>query len=69
MMGGFGMGFMGLFWVAIIVVIAVLLWPYLKQGKEGGDSKYTPLDTLKQRYARGEIGRDEFNERRSHLME
>jgi putative membrane protein len=69
MMGGFGMGFMGIFWIAIIALIAVLVWQYLKQDKEQGDSKDSPLDILKERYARGEINKEEFEEKRRLLVE
>ncbi len=69
MMGGFGMGFMGIFWIAIIALIAVLVWQYLKQDKEQGDSKDSPLDILKERYARGEINKKEFEEKRRLLIE
>ncbi len=68
-MGGFGMGFMGIFWIAIIALIAVLVWQYLKQDKEQGDSKDSPLDILKERYARGEINKKEFEEKRRLLIE
>jgi putative membrane protein len=69
MMGGFGMGFMGIFWVAIMALIAVFVWQYLKQDKERGNSKNSPLGILKQRYARGEIDKEEFEEKKRLLIE
>lgn len=69
MMGGFGMGFMGIFWIAIIAVIAVLVWQYLKQDKERGNSKDFPLDILKQRYAKGEIDKEKYETMKRDLIQ
>ncbi len=69
MMGGFGMGFMGIFWIAIIALIAVLVWHFLKQEKGRGSSTDSPVDILKQRYARGEIDKEEFEEKKRLLVE
>lgn len=44
------------------IVLVRKLWPgNVPQGQT------SPLRILEQRYARGEIDRDEFNERREHL--
>jgi putative membrane protein len=69
MMGGFGMGFMGIFWIAILALIAVLVWQYLKHDRGRGASKDSPLDILKQRYARGEIDKKEYEEKKRGLIE
>lgn len=76
MMGnGYGYGmvfggiFMWLFW--ILVIIAVVWLVRLMMG--GGDGKSQPkpsaLEILKERYARGEIDRQEFEQKRSDLEE
>ena len=58
---GFGMGFgMILFWAMIIVALIVLF-----RGSCGNGNRKTEksaLDILKERYARGEIGREEFEQ-------
>jgi putative membrane protein len=71
MSGGFGMGFMGIIWVVIFIVIVWWGWSYLKgKGKEAGqpkDSADSALDILRQRYAKGEISKEEFEEKKRHL--
>ena len=71
-MDGWGMGFCGigmiLFWVLIIVGIVVLT-KYLADGPRGSDPprKKTPLDVLKERYARGEIDCEEFEHKKRDI--
>jgi putative membrane protein len=68
MMGGFGMGFMGIFWVGIIALAIALIWPYIKRGKNPGGSGNSSLDILKERYARGEITKQEYEEKKRDLI-
>jgi len=68
MMGGFGMGFVGIFWIAIIALIVFLVWQYLRQDKNLRSSKNSPLDILKQRYAKGEIDKEEYEEKKRDLI-
>ena len=68
--GGAGMGIgMLLFWVLIIAAIVVLVRGF---GGRAGESEprvrgKTPLDILGERYARGEIDKAEFEQKRSDL--
>ncbi|MBW2058069.1 MAG: SHOCT domain-containing protein [Deltaproteobacteria bacterium] len=62
------MGFMGVFWVALVVVILVLAWPRLTHDTGERNPGESPLDILKKRYARGEIGKEEFEEKRRDLI-
>ena len=73
MMGwGYGMGWLGTllmvaFWVAIIVGIVFLIrWLVISvgAGSRSAGSQDTPLDILKKRYARGEIDKEEFLEKK-----
>ncbi|CAB1084835.1 hypothetical protein D1AOALGA4SA_12342 [Olavius algarvensis Delta 1 endosymbiont] len=61
--GGFGMVFMMIFWVLVIVGL-VLLVKWLIQaagsGKAAGQKGAGAIEILKQRYARGEINKAEF---------
>jgi putative membrane protein len=67
--GGFGMGFMWIFWVAIIVIVMALAWSYTGKGKRSENSIPSALDMLKQRYARGEISKEEYEEKKMDLAE
>ncbi len=76
MMGGCGMGWFGMilmvaFWILVIIGL-VLLIKWLVQttrgGKEAGQGSSQAIDILKERYARGEIDREEFEEKKSDLL-
>lgn len=56
--GGFGILFMLLFW---IVIIGLLVW-LLRQffGKSSSAPQDSALEIARRRYARGEIGKEEF---------
>ncbi len=66
--GGWGWGhmifgpLMMIAFVGAIVVVAVLLIRWLGRGSTGPARK-TPLDILQERFARGEIDKEEFEER------
>jgi putative membrane protein len=63
--GGFGWIFMIVFWVLIILGVVALV-RYL--GRSGQQEEHrTPLDILKERYARGEINKKEFEEKKKDI--
>lgn len=63
---GFGMMIMMfLFWVLIIVAVVVGIRWLLSQGK--GSRSDSALEILRQRYARGEINKEEFDSKRKDL--
>ncbi len=73
MMGGFGMGW----WMPIvwIVILGLIAWAVIALTRRAGgtssqdSNKYiSALEILKERYARGEIGKEEFEEKRKDLM-
>jgi len=76
MMGGWGMGWFGMifmliFWVLVIVGLVFLIkWLIQTTRKEPEVSHSTsrPLDILKERYARGEINKEEFEEKKGDLI-
>lgn len=64
---GFGMWGMGLFWlvlVALLVLLAVRVMGDRSPVREPPGREETPLEILDRRYARGEIDRAEYEERR-----
>ncbi len=67
--GFFGMGLgMLLFWALLIVgVIALLRWLAAGSGRQPPSPDQSALDILAQRYARGEIDRTEFEQKRRDL--
>lgn len=66
--GWFGPIFMIIFWALIIIGIAYLV--KLSLGQSGGSPATrgnTPLEILKERYAKGEINKQEFEEKKKDL--
>lgn len=68
--GGMGLGMIGmsLFWILLIVVIVM----FIKGTQSSGSSsdklpEKSALDILKERYARGEIGKDEFDKKKRDI--
>jgi len=74
MMHGFnGMGFgMGWAWIIGFAIIGVFIWMLIKVANQnssaGPSGNKSALDTLKERYARGEISREEFEERKKVIL-
>ncbi len=67
---GFGMISMVLFWVLVILGIVILVkWIAAgsSSGSTGAPREKTALDILKERYARGEIDREEFEQKKKDL--
>lgn len=63
---GFGWLFMLLFWGFVILgLVALVRW--LAQSGTGKTRGKTALDLLKERYARGDIEREEFERKRTDL--
>jgi putative membrane protein len=58
-----------IFWILPIIVIAYLLYKYLINRNKVSDSEgKSPLDFAKERYAKGEITKEEFEEIKKNLI-
>lgn len=69
--GGMGLG-MGLGWIIGILVLAVIIWLLVRtvnanSNRVDSNREKSALDILKERYARGEIDKNEFEERKKDL--
>ena len=72
---GYGIGWlwpimMVVFWIAIIVgIIFLIRWLVVstRTATRGAGFDDTPLEIIKRRYARGEINKEEFEEKRRDL--
>lgn len=69
MMGGFGMGW---WWIIGIIVLIAVIWPvsqrFTRSNNVPRETEKTALDILKERYANGEINKQEFEERKQDLL-
>jgi putative membrane protein len=67
---GYGMwhaGGMWIFWIAVLlVVVLAIVWAARSSGPRSAPPE-SPEEILKKRYARGEIGREEYQERLDEL--
>jgi putative membrane protein len=71
---GFGVLFMILFWVLIVLGILALIRWQIRESQASRDRNgqalprdRTPLDIVQERYARGEIDRDEYEQKKRDL--
>jgi putative membrane protein len=75
MMQGWGMGWFGgifmiVFWILILVgLVLVIKWliQTTSRGKVEGNTGSRAMEILKERYARGEIDKAEFEEKKKYL--
>ena len=63
-----GMGFGWIIGLLILLIIVGMIVKAMNQNKNSNKSQYnSPLDILKTRYAKGEISKEEYDEKRRHI--
>ncbi len=67
MMGGGGWIFWLIFWILVLVGL-VLLIKYLLENSGAKKEHESALEILKKRYAKGEISKEEFEEKKKELI-
>lgn len=76
MIGNYGYGMMGyggmffglIFWIIIIVGVYLLIKYLIEQNKARTGEEKSALDIAKERYAKGEITKEEFEEMKKRLL-
>ena len=71
MMWGFGGWWMIFFWIIIIIgVIFLVKWlvAQTRTDTQATQKEESPLDILKKRYAKGEITKEEFEQKKKDLL-
>lgn len=71
MMNGFGHGWgMGWWWIIGILLLVLIVWLIVRSANSRNTStkEKSSLDILKDRYAKGEIDKAEFERRKKDLM-
>jgi putative membrane protein len=62
-------GWMWFFWLLVIIGIVLLVVWLVQRSRPAGPKKDdSALELLKQRYARGEINREEFEQKKRDLL-
>ncbi|MBI2935605.1 MAG: SHOCT domain-containing protein [Chloroflexi bacterium] len=63
-----GWGVMGFLWMLLVWGgIIVLIWWGIRTLAQGGERRRNPLEIAKERYARGEITREQYEQLRKDL--
>ncbi|MBU1369889.1 MAG: SHOCT domain-containing protein [Bacteroidetes bacterium] len=73
MMGEYGHGWgMGWWWIIGLIIVIGVVWMVVKSMNTNSRGKLpsgkSALDILNERYARGEIDKEEFEERKKNLL-
>jgi len=66
-MFGFGWGFMWLFWIFVIVAIIWMIKSFISNSDNQEKKSKSAEEILKERYAKGEMDREEFEQKRKDL--
>ena len=60
--------YMGLFWIIALLAVVAVVWTFMRRGSDTTHRDAScALQVLEERYARGEIGKEEFLNKRHDL--
>ena len=65
---GWGMGLSWIFGLVILFGIILLIIQFFTKTNSSSEQEKTALDILKERYARGEINKEEFEEMKKNIL-
>lgn len=70
MMGydGWGWGFMMLFWAALLIIGTILAIRFLRNDNPTTRESLDPIDIIKERYAKGDITKEQFTQMKRDLL-
>ncbi|MEG0553428.1 MAG: SHOCT domain-containing protein [Carnobacterium sp.] len=61
------MMFMGVFWIAVLVIILLFAVKFFNTKQTVATDRETPLEVLQKEYAKGTISESDYLERKGHL--
>ena len=67
-MMGYGVGFHGFGWIFWLLIIVLIFFLIRSASDSSNKSDKSALDILKERYAKGEISKEDFEEKKKHLI-
>ena len=67
-MHGFNHLGMGFGWIFGFVILIIIIWLIVKSFNQTQNNEKSALDILKERYAKGEISKTEFEEKKKDII-
>lgn len=65
---GYGLGFHGFGWMFWLLIIGLVFFLFRSGSDSSNKTSKSALDILKERYVKDEISKEEFEEKKKHLI-